>query len=38
MKDAKLSSIRLMVASLSTFCLLGLSAAQAQDRHVLASD
>ena len=35
MKNAKLSSIRLMVASLCTFCVLGLSAAQAQDRHVL---
>lgn len=38
MKYAKLSSIRLMVVSLLAFCSFGLSAAQAQDRHVLVNN
>lgn len=35
MKNAKLSSIRLLAVSLFAFCSLSFSAAQAQNRHVL---
>ncbi len=34
MNYTKLSSIRLLMLSLFTFCLLGVSTAHAQDRHV----
>lgn len=34
MKYAKLSSVRYVLVSVLAFCVLGLSAAQAQDRHV----